>query len=54
MTKKETIIQNWRTLDAIVASSTKTAKLASTLQRALQAAAAALLPQLGHPWKNEM
>jgi hypothetical protein len=54
MTKEETISQSWRTLDAIVASSTKTGKLASALQRPLQAAAAAILPQLGHPRKNQM
>jgi hypothetical protein len=52
MTKEETIIQSWRNFDAIVAAPTKTTKLASALQRPLQAAPVAILPELGHPRKN--
>jgi hypothetical protein len=54
MTKTGDNIQSWRTLDAIVAPSTKTGKLASSLQRSLQAAAVAILPQLGYSRKNQM
>jgi|SRR6516164_3358052 len=47
MTKRGDDIQSWRMHDAIVAAPTKTGKLASALQRSLQAAAAAILPKLG-------